>query len=156
MILSDPVDETAPVTDGAAPLVVILEDDALLADLAAELCASLGLRSHVFATPAACLDAVRDDTPAALVLDWRLQDQLGAAAFMAVRHRLPDLPVVCWTASPAWHLPQMIREDPMTQVVDKAAGAIGFESALRRALPMDDPEPLPEGAGDVRPVPHPA
>ena len=94
--------------------------------------------------------------PAALVLDWRLQDQLGAAAFMAVRHRLPDLPVVCWTASPAWHLPQMIREDPMTQVVDKAAGAIGFESALRRALPMEDPEPLPEGAGDVRPVPHPA
>ena len=47
---------------------------------------------------------------------------------------MPDLPVVCWTASPAWHLPQMIREDPMTQVVDKAAGAIGFESALRRAL----------------------
>jgi DNA-binding NtrC family response regulator len=110
----------------------------------------------VFATPAPCLDAVRDDAPAALVLDWRLQDQLGAAAFMAVRHRLPDLPVVCWTASPAWRLPQMIREDPMTQVVDKAAGAIRFESALRRALAMVDPEPLQEGAGNVRPIPHPA
>jgi DNA-binding NtrC family response regulator len=156
VILSDPVDETEPVADRAGPLVVILEDDALLADLAAELCASLGLRSHVFATPAPCLDAVRDDAPAALVLDWRLQDQLGAAAFMAVRHRLPDLPVVCWTASPAWRLPQMIREDPMTQVVDKAAGAIGFESALRRALAMVDPEPLQEGAGNVRPIPHPA
>ena len=50
----------------------------------------------------------------------------------------------------------MIRQDPMTQVVDKAAGAVGFESALRRALALVDPEPRPEGAGNVRPLPHPA
>ena len=105
-------------------MVVILEDDAVLADLAAELCVGLGLHLDAYPTPAPFLDAVRADPPAALVLDWRLQDQLGAAAFMAVRHRHPELPVVCWTASPAWRLPQMIRHDPMTQVVDKAAGAM--------------------------------
>ena len=146
--------EDEPMLDGA-PLVSILEDDPTLGELAAELCTRLGFRALTYATPAPFLEAVRDAPPAALVLDWRLQDQLAAAAFMAIRHRYPQLPVVCWTASPAWRLPQMIREDPMTQVVDKAAGAIGFESALRQALAVVDPEPLPEGAGNVRPIPHP-
>jgi FixJ family two-component response regulator len=156
MIMSDPMDDSSPRADDAAPVVAILEDDAVLADLAAELCASLGLRPDVHATPAPFLDAIGDAPPAVMVLDWRLQDQLGAAAFMAVRHRLPDLPVVCWTASPGWRLPEMIRRDPMTQVVDKAAGAIAFEAALRQALALEESEPLPEGAGDVRPLPHPA
>ena len=154
--LSDQVDDTAPSTDQAAPVVVILEDDAVLADLAAELCVGLGLHPDAYPTPAPFLDAVRAAPPAALVLDWRLRDQLGAAAFMAVRHRHPKLPVVCWTASPAWRLPQMIRHDPMTQVVDKAAGAIGFESALRRALASMDPELRPEGPGLSEPLRHPA
>ena len=141
--------------DGAR-VVAIVEDDPTLAELAAELCRDLGLRPSTHSTPARFLEGVRDDPPAVLVLDWRLQDQLAAATFMAVRHRHRDLPVVCWTASPAWRLPQMIREDPMTQVVDKAAGVIGFESALRRVLALEDPQPLPEGAGDVRPLPHPS
>jgi DNA-binding NtrC family response regulator len=140
--------------DGA-PLVSILEDGPTLGELAAELCRRLGFRVLTYTTPSLFLEAVAADPPAVMVLDWRLRDQLGAAAFMAVRHRYPRLPVVCWTASPAWRLPQMIREDPMTQVVDKAAGAIGFESALRQALAVEDPEPLPEGAGNVRPIPHP-
>jgi DNA-binding NtrC family response regulator len=144
------------VADEGTPVVAILEDDAMLGDLAAELCGNLGLRPVMFATPGPFLDAIRDSPPAVLVLDWRLQDQVGAAAFMAVRHRHPELPVVCWTASPAWRLPQMIRDDPMTQVVDKAAGAIAFEAAMRRALDVEDPDAFPEGVGDVRPVPHPA
>jgi hypothetical protein len=43
------------------------------------------------------------------------------------------MPVVCWTASPAWNLPQMIRHDPMTAVIDKAAGPEPFEAAVRWA-----------------------
>jgi DNA-binding NtrC family response regulator len=125
-------EEDGATVDGA-PIVSIVEDDPTLSELAAELCARLGFRPLTYATPAPFLEAAGANPPAVLVLDWRLRDQLGAAAFMAVRHRYPRLPVVCWTASPAWHLPQMIREDPMTQVVDKAAGAIGFESALRQA-----------------------
>jgi DNA-binding NtrC family response regulator len=154
MALRNGVDGPVRAREGA-PVVAILEDDDMLADLAAELCSGLGLRANAFATPSPCLDAVREAPPAALVLDWRLQDQLGAAAFMAVRHRHPELPVVCWTASPAWRLPQMIRDDPMTQVVDKAAGAIAFEAAMRRAVDVEDSEPPPGGAGNVRPVPHP-
>ena len=114
--------------DGA-PIVSILEDDPTLGELAAELCTRLGFRPLTYTTPAPFLEAASANPPAVLVLDWRLRDQLGAAAFMAVRHRYPRLPVVCWTASPAWHLPQMIREDPMTQVVDKAAGLRGSAEA---------------------------
>jgi hypothetical protein len=42
--------------------------------------------------------------------------------------------VVCWTASPAWNLPQMIREDPVARVVDKGAGTAAFEAAVRWAI----------------------
>jgi DNA-binding NtrC family response regulator len=136
---------TTPVHDplpGAVPLpgqavagrVAILEDDRTLGELAAELCRGIGAEPVVYAAPAEFLEAARAEPPRVLILDWRLQGQLGAATFMAVRHRYPAMPVVCWTASHASHLPQMIREDPMTRVVDKSAGAEAFESALRWAI----------------------
>jgi CheY-like chemotaxis protein len=117
----------------AAPRVAILEDDPALGALAVDLCRGLGTASQLFAAPADFLEAARIDPPHVLILDWRLRGQLGAAAFMAVRHRYPAMPVVCWTASSARHLPQMIRQDPMTVVVDKAAGPDPFEAAVRWA-----------------------
>ena len=133
--------------------VSILEDEPMLARLAADLCGELGVSAVTFDSPAACLNAAREFPPRALILDWRLRDQLGAAAFMAVRHRYPRLPVVCWTASQRPHLPQMILHDPMTRLVDKAAGVEQFETALRWALAFADRD---EGGQDVRPVPHSA
>jgi DNA-binding NtrC family response regulator len=118
----------------AAARISILEDDAALGELAGELCRGLGAETVIYEVPADFLEAARLDAPRALVLDWRLHGQLGAAAFMAVRHRYPSMPVVCWTASPAWNLPQMIREDPMTQVIDKGDGAEAFEAAVRWAI----------------------
>ncbi|HEY7525372.1 MAG TPA: response regulator [Candidatus Limnocylindria bacterium] len=110
-----------------------MEDDLALADLAAELCRGVGAAAVVYGAPADFLEAARAEPPDVLILDWRLQGQLGAAAFMAVRHRYPAMPVVCWTASPAWNLPQMIHQDPMTTVVDKAGGPGPFEAAVRWA-----------------------
>jgi CheY-like chemotaxis protein len=136
------------------PAVSILEDEPALAALAVDLCRGLGASAAVYASPAPFLEAARKAPPRVLVLDWRLQGQLGAAAFMAFRHSYPGLPVVCWTASQAWHLPQMIRQDPMTRIVDKAAGAVAFEAALRWALALDGP--VPDGPGEVRPLPNPA
>jgi CheY-like chemotaxis protein len=136
-----PPPERAAAPDGhtVAIDVSVLEDEPALAELAADLCRGLGVTAAVYASPAPFLEAARIAPPRVLVLDWRLQGQLGAAAFMAVRHRYPQLPVVCWTASPAWQLPQMIRQDPMTRVIDKAAGAEAFEAALRWALALDSP-----------------
>ena len=142
------------VTDGrTVGEVSILEDEPMLASLAAELCKGLGAAAATFDSPALCLDAARLAPPDALVLDWRLQGQLGAAAFLAVRHRFPFLPVVCWTASEAGHLPQMILRDPMTRLVNKSAGIEPFEAALGWALASAD---MAEGGRNVRPVSHPA
>jgi DNA-binding NtrC family response regulator len=118
----------------ASVRISVLEDDPTLGELAAELCRGLGAEVALYDAPAEFLEAARREPPRALILDWRLQGQLGAAAFMAVRHRYPTMPVVCWTASPAWNLPQMIRDDPTTQVIDKAAGATAFEAAVRWAI----------------------
>jgi DNA-binding NarL/FixJ family response regulator len=123
-----------PPDRGMATRVSILEDDAMLGELAVELCREIGVDATLYDAPAAFLEAARINPPRALVLDWRLQGQLGAAAFMAVRHRYPAMRVVCWTASPAWNLPQMIREDPVARVVDKGAGTAAFEAAVRWAI----------------------
>ena len=141
-------------TDGRTVTEVsILEDEPMLAALAADLCSELGASAVTFDSPAACLDAARQAPPDALVLDWRLRGQLGAGAFLAVRHRYPLLPVVCWTASHTGHLPQMILRDPMTRLVNKSAGIEPFEAALRWALASTD---IAEGGRDVRPISHPA
>jgi CheY-like chemotaxis protein len=116
------------------PAVSVLEDDPTLAAIASELCTDLGADVTIFPAPAACLEAAHVSPPSVLVLDWRLQDQVGAAAFMALRHRHPRLPVVCWTATPAWLLPQMILLDPLTRVIGKTAAMSGFEAALRWAF----------------------
>ncbi|HET7582279.1 MAG TPA: response regulator [Candidatus Limnocylindria bacterium] len=135
-----------PLTPAPATVAVV-EDDPTLGALALDLCRAMGYVATLYDAPADFLAAAADKPPSALVLDWRLQGQLGAAAFMAVRHRYPAMPVVCWTASAAWNLPQMIRQDPMTRVIDKAAGATAFEAALRWAM---------AGGTDDRHLPHPA
>jgi CheY-like chemotaxis protein len=118
----------------AAPLVGIVEDNPTVAALASELCRGMGASAMLFASPTPFLRAFSDDAPRAVVLDWRLEREVGAAAFMAIRHRYPELPVVCWTATPRESLPSMVHQDPMTRIVDKALGMAAFEHALSWAL----------------------
>jgi len=118
----------------AQPLVGVVEDDPNVAALAADLCRGMGANAVLFASPTPFLRAFSDGAPRAVVLDWRLEREVSAAAFMAIRHRYPLLPVVCWTASPRESLPVMIHHDPMTRIVDKASGMAAFEHALSWAL----------------------
>jgi DNA-binding NtrC family response regulator len=123
----------APAVD-ACPLVGVVEDDPGVAALAADLCNGLGANASVFTSPTQFLRAFDAEAPRAVVLDWRLERAVGSPAFMAIRHRFPQLPVVCWTACPTDELPAMLHADPMTRVVDKAAGLAAFEAALTWAL----------------------
>jgi DNA-binding NtrC family response regulator len=116
------------------PLIGVVEDDPTVAALAADLCRGMGANAVLFASPAPFLQALGDDPPRAVVLDWRLEREVSSAAFMAIRHRYPELPVVCWTATPREGLPVMIHHDPMTRIVDKALGMAAFENALSWAL----------------------
>jgi FixJ family two-component response regulator len=112
-------------------VVWIVDDEPHAAELAADLCSAAGLRSLVFGSHQPYLDALRDaEAPFAVILDWRLENQLSAGVFMATRHRFPELPIIYWTASTSADLPAMIRDDPVTAVVDKARGNDAFERAL--------------------------
>ncbi|PZR64759.1 MAG: hypothetical protein DLM71_01540 [Chloroflexi bacterium] len=120
-----------------SPAVWIVEDEPAAAQLAADLCTSIGAEPSLFRSALPFLRAFREvKTPAAIVLDWRLEHELSAALFMATRHRFPELPVIYWTGSGASALPSMVRDDPHTCVVDKAHGSGPFERALRWALDL--------------------
>ena len=115
--------------------VWIVEDEAAAADLAAELCAAVGIPSTVFSAAQPFLWALRDGgEPRMVILDWRLEHELSAALFMATRHRFPVVPVIYWTGSPLVALPSMIRDDPLTRFVDKGDGTAAFEEALEWAV----------------------
>jgi hypothetical protein len=132
---------TAPgLPDAQAPvqLVGIVDDDPLVAGLALELCEGLGVRGVVFGAPSPFLKAFEAEPPGAAVIDWRLERELGAAVFMAARHRFPTLRLVCWTGTEPGLLPAMVRNDPLTVVVDKASGIDAFNDALRWALGADE------------------
>jgi FixJ family two-component response regulator len=119
---------------GASPDVAVLEDDAHLAELAVELCDRLGLSAATYRSPAGFLGEVSHNSPRVLILDWRFERELGAAVFMAVRHRLGDLPIVCWTSTTITDLPTMLVRDPAVRIVQKSRGVEAFESALRWAM----------------------
>jgi CheY-like chemotaxis protein len=125
--------------------VWVVEDEPAAAELAADLCAASGANPSVFRSALPFLRAFReDDPPAAVILDWRLEHELSAALFMATRHRFPQLPVVYWTGSEAASLPAMIRDDPLTLIVDKAGGAAAFEDGLHWALSQDAEAETPD------------
>lgn len=113
----------------------IVDDEPAAAKLAADLCAARGAAAAVFRAPLPYLTALRSvEPPAAVVLDWRLENELSAALYLATRHRYPRLPVIYWTGSITSTLPDMVRGDAMTVVVDKAEGSAPFERALSWAL----------------------
>ena len=124
-----------PAEQPARPAIWIVEDETPAAQLAVELCESGEVDAHVFRSALPFLRASRERRPpAAVVLDWQLERGLSAGLFLATRHRFPRVPVIYWTASGAAALPSMIRDDPLTRVVDKTAGAAAFEGALAWAL----------------------
>jgi DNA-binding NtrC family response regulator len=126
--------------DGAAeaaglPSVWIVEDEPAAAELAADLCVACGAQPELFRSALPFLRAFRaGGLPRAIVLDWRLERELSAALFLATRHRFPALPVIYWTGTPDDALPSAVRDDPCTRIVDKAAGADAFDTALSWAL----------------------
>jgi DNA-binding NtrC family response regulator len=113
----------------------IVDDEPAAARLAADMCTARGAEAAVFPAPLPYLTALRSvGPPAAVVLDWRLENELSAALYLATRHRYPRLPVIYWTGSVTSKLPDMVRGDAMTVVVDKADGSVPFERALSWAL----------------------
>ena len=125
--------EEAPVeveSEAAQRPVWIVEDEPDVGRLAAEICQAVGALPVVFRAPLSFLLALRGSTkPFAVILDWRLENELSSGIFLATRHRYQRVPVIYWTNSPD-SLPAMIRDDPLTIVVDKQGGVGTLEKAL--------------------------
>ena len=115
------------------PDVAVLEDQEHAALLAIEACDGLGLTAATFSSPATFLSHFTNMEPRIVVLDWRLEQNVGAGVFMALRHRFGLLPIVCWTAMPPSSLPDIVTSDGRTMVVQKTSGIDALESALRWA-----------------------
>ena len=118
----------------ALPDVAVLEDERELADLAVEVCRQLGLTASVFRTAAAYNETFAGRRPRLVILDWRLDREVAAAVYMALRHRFDDLQIVLWTATGERELPGMLGADPRTRVVRKSSGLETLEAALREAI----------------------
>jgi DNA-binding NtrC family response regulator len=114
--------------------VWIVEDEPTVGRLAAEICEQAGALPTVFRAPLSYLLALRGSSmPDAVILDWRLQNELSSGLFLATRHRYRGMPVIYWTNSPET-LPAMVRDDMLTLVADKQGGVEALERALAWAF----------------------
>lgn len=119
--------------------VWIVEDEPNVGMLAAEICEAVGAVPTLFRAPLAFLLALRGPSmPSAVILDWRLANELSSGLFLATRHRFRGMPVIYWTNSPEG-LPAVIRADELTLVVDKQGGVEPFERALEWAFEQTQP-----------------
>lgn len=119
--------------------VWIVEDEPNVGQLAAEICEAVGAAPTLFRAPLAYLLALRGSSmPSAVILDWRLANELSSGLFLATRHRFRGMPVIYWTNSPE-ALPAVIREDELTLVVDKQGGVEPLEQALGWAFGQTAP-----------------
>ena len=110
--------------------VWIVEDEQAVGKLAAEICEQAGALPTLFRAPLSYLLALRGSSmPDAVILDWRLENELSSGLFLATRHRYRGMPVIYWTNSPE-SLPTMIRDDSLTLIADKQGGVDALERAL--------------------------
>ncbi len=136
---------SAPRPEQHTDRVWVVDDEPAAADLACELCELAGLQAIAFGTAVSYLSALRGtSSPVMVILDWRLENELSAAVFMATRQRYATLPILFWTGSERGSLPLMVHHDPHVRVLAKAGGSAEFSTALAWALA--------DGAGSGAPV----
>lgn len=121
--------------------VWIVEDEPTVGRLAAEVCEGVGAVPTIFRAPLSYLLALRGSSmPSAVILDWRLENELSSGLFLATRHRYGGMPVIYWTNSPEG-LPAVIRNDHLTLIADKQGGVEALERALSWAFAQGWPIP---------------
>lgn len=117
----------------------IVEDEPTVGRLAAEVCEGVGAVPTIFRAPLSYLLALRGSSmPSAVILDWRLENELSSGLFLATRHRYGGMPIIYWTNGPEG-LPAMIRNDHLTLIADKQGGVEALEQALNWAFAQQRP-----------------
>jgi len=116
------------------PQVAVIEDEREPGELALEVCQRMGLSARQYRTSAAFQAAFAERRPDLVILDWRLEREVAAAVYLALRHRFEALPIVLWTGTGEHDLPRMVARDPHTSVVPKPSGLEALEAAIRGAF----------------------
>ncbi|MDU5161822.1 MAG: response regulator transcription factor [Winkia neuii] len=84
--------------DGSAPLVLIADDEPMLADLLSQALQSRGWRTHAVTDGFGAVQAARKLDPDAAVLDIMMPGMGGLEAMERIRRDLPNLPILLLTA----------------------------------------------------------
>jgi FixJ family two-component response regulator len=86
-----------PADPAAAPVVLVIDDDASLRDALNDLFNSVGLRTQIFGSTAEFLKSSRPDAPSCLVLDIRLPGQSGLDFQAQLIQANINIPVIIMT-----------------------------------------------------------
>jgi len=86
-----------PADPAAAPVVLVIDDDASLRDALDDLFNSVGLRTHIFGSTAEFLKGSLPDAPSCLVLDIRLPGQSGLDFQAQLTQSNINIPVIIMT-----------------------------------------------------------
>jgi DNA-binding NarL/FixJ family response regulator len=109
-----------------APLVLIASGSPAYAAGLAGFVAAGGLEADVALTAGAALDLIEDRTPAAILVDARLGDAIGAELVPELARRLPEVPIVACLADPG-------REAQLAALTSGACGVL-LHTAARDAV----------------------
>jgi DNA-binding response OmpR family regulator len=126
------------------PIVLIVEDDADIAELLVELTRSGGYEPQHAPTLAAALVAVRSDGPDLIVLDIALPDARGTQGLQRLASVRPDVPIIMVTGNTDETLARETLKrgafdyvtkpfdtDHLARVLDTAVGAARFGVLVR-------------------------
>ncbi|OZI31723.1 hypothetical protein CAL29_28020 [Bordetella genomosp. 10] len=112
-------------------LVLLAEDEPLVAAVIAELLSDLGYLPVVAATGPEAIAAVRSDREFDLVVtDFSMPGATGREVVAAVRDRYPTLPVLYVTGYDAADVLADVHRDAHLQILQKPFGAEGLKEAI--------------------------
>ena len=113
--------------------VLLVEDEALVAALAADALDELGYRAIEATTAKAALALAADGNAFAFaVIDIGLPDRRGDALALELRKLRADLPVIIATGYDQAHLDEGLRKHPRTFVLNKPYDIAQLQEAIRR------------------------
>jgi two-component system response regulator FixJ len=76
------------------PTIFVVDDDAAILDLVRRVCAPIEAQIQTFTSAKAFLSVVNDNTPGALILDYKLPDLNGLEILSQLQERGIELPVI--------------------------------------------------------------
>jgi len=135
-------DETAEgaasASSQSAPTVYVVEDEPMVRGVVIAVLESAGLRTEVFGTARAFLDACRVGHPGCLVLDLRLPDMSGVDVLGELRRRRIGLPAVVITGYADVPTAAQVLKAGAVDVIEKPFEGGRLLAAVRAALAVDE------------------